>query len=66
MRAQHVHKQRALGEATVPTKIGLEKRTNPFLRVDTSDEIRSRVGVVLGDSDADAFAKVRRAKDAFR
>lgn len=65
-RVQHVHDQRARGEATVPTKIGLEKRTNPFLRVDSSDEIRSRVGVLPGDSDAEAFAKVRLAKDNFR
>ena len=66
MRAQLVREQRARGEATVPTTIGLEKRTNPFLRVDTSDEIRSLVGVFPGDSDADAFAKVRQAKDKFR
>ena len=66
MRAQQVHDQRARGEATVPTKIGMEKRTNPFLRVDSSDEIRSRIGVLPGDSEADAFAKVRLAKDTFR
>jgi len=61
-----VKEQRARGEPTVPTQIGLEKLTNPFLRVDISEEIRAKVGVTPGDSDADAFAKVRRAKDNFR
>ena len=41
---------RAAGEATVPTQIGLERATNPFLRAD----------------DADAFAKLRERKDNFR
>jgi hydroxyacylglutathione hydrolase len=45
--------------------MGLEKKTNPFLRVDISEEIRSKCGVVEGDSDAEAFAKVRKAKDSF-
>jgi Hydroxyacylglutathione hydrolase C-terminus len=45
--------------------LGEEKKTNPFLRCDTSDEIRRNVGVVETDSDATAFGKVRRAKDKF-
>jgi len=57
---------RARDEPTVPSLLGLEKRTNPFLRCDLSDEIRANVGVKAGDSDSDAFAKVRRAKDNFR
>jgi hydroxyacylglutathione hydrolase len=61
-----VKELRARGEPTVPTQIGLEKLTNPFLRVDISEEIRAKVGVTPGDSDADAFAKVRLAKDNFR
>lgn len=58
--------QRSRGEPTVPTQLGLEKRTNPFLRVDVSEELRKNVGVTAGDSEADAFAKVRKAKDNFR
>jgi len=46
--------------------MGTEKKTNPFLRCDISEEIRANVGVSAVDTDADAFAKVRRAKDNFR
>lgn len=65
-RFEEVKEQRAQGKPTVPSLLGLEKRTNPFLRVDTSEEIRQNVGVTAGDSDADAFGKLRRAKDTFR
>ena len=65
-RMEEVKALREQGLPTVPTKLGHEKQTNPFLRVDTSEEIRSNVGVQPGDSEADAFAKVRKAKDAFR
>jgi hydroxyacylglutathione hydrolase len=41
---------RAAGEATVPTTIGLERATNPFVRAANADE----------------FAKLREAKDNFR
>ena len=49
-RMRAVDAARAAGEATVPTQIGLERATNPFLRAD----------------DADAFAKLRERKDNFR
>ncbi|GAX25988.1 hydroxyacylglutathione hydrolase [Fistulifera solaris] len=65
-RVKEIAAQRARGEPTVPSLLGLEKRTNPFLRCDVSDELRANVGVREGDSDAEAFAKVRRAKDTFR
>lgn len=65
-RFEKIKDQRSRGEPTVPTQIGLEKLTNPFLRVDISEEIRKSVGVTDGDSGADAFGKVRRAKDTFR
>lgn len=64
-RAKEVRELRAKGEATIPSLLGLEKKTNPFLRVDVSEEIRSNCGVVQEDDDATAFAKVRRAKDRF-
>jgi hydroxyacylglutathione hydrolase len=64
-RAAEVKAKRAKGEPTVPSKMGDEKKTNPFLRVDFSKEIRTNVGVSASDSEADAFAKVRRAKDKF-
>ncbi len=65
-RIAEVHDLRGRGEPTVPSLLGVEKKTNPFLRCDMSDEIRRNVGVVDGDSNADAFAKVRKAKDNFR
>ena len=65
-RAQEITSCRERGLPTVPSNLGLEKRTNPFLRCDISAEIRSNVGVASGDSDHDAFAKVRQAKDNFR
>jgi hydroxyacylglutathione hydrolase len=56
LRAQEVFAARARGEPTVPTRIGLEKAANPFLR---APELRP------GLEPADAFAEVRRAKDVF-
>lgn len=61
-----VKSKRARDEPTVPMLLGEEKKANPFLRVDISDEIRKNVGVVDGDSDATAFGKLRKAKDNFR
>lgn len=65
-RAQAIKEARSRGEPTVPSFLGVEKRTNPFLRCDLSEEIRQNVGVTASDTDADAFGKVRRAKDMFR
>ncbi len=49
-RAEQVFAARERGEPTVPTRIGLEKAANPFLRA----------------GGAEAFAEVRHAKDVFR
>ena len=49
---------------TVPTTIGLEKRTNPFLRVNEA-EVRRELGFDAAASDAEVFAKVRAMKDSF-
>ena len=65
-RAKEIMEMRERGEPTVPSTIGEEKRTNPFVRVDISEEIRKNVGVTSTDTDDDAFAKVRSAKDNFR
>jgi hydroxyacylglutathione hydrolase len=64
-RLAEVKELRAKDQPTIPTWIGQEKKTNPFLRVDVSPEIRSKCGISEGESDAHAFAKVRRAKDTF-
>ena len=65
-RWKEVQDKRSRGEPTVPSTMGDEKKTNPFLRCDISEEIRKNVGVSGADSDADAFGKVRKAKDNFR
>lgn len=61
-----IKEKRSKGLPTVPTIMKEEKEANPFLRCDISEEIRQNVGVGAGDSDAQAFAKVRKAKDGFR
>jgi hydroxyacylglutathione hydrolase len=61
-RAEAVFAARERGEPTVPTTIGLEKATNPFLR---APRLAARVGAA-GEPDAQAFAAVRQAKDVFK
>jgi hydroxyacylglutathione hydrolase len=61
-RAAEVFAARERGEATVPTTIGLEKATNPFLRAPL---LAAKVGKV-GAPDYEVFGAVRAAKDAFR
>lgn len=55
---------RARGEATVPSLLGEEKQTNPFLRADLAG-VQKAVGMV-GQDPALVFAEVRHRKDVFR
>jgi len=61
-RAEAIFAARERGEWTVPTTIGVEKATNPFLRAPV---LAGRMGVG-GESDSRAFAAVRSAKDNFQ
>ena len=61
-----VRSKRERDEPTIPTLLGEEKKTNPFLRVDFSEEIRKSIGVASTDTAAQAFGKLRKAKDNFR
>ena len=67
-RSRKVDAMRAANVPTVPTTMGEEKATNPFLRP-MSDEIRSMVG--LGGSNTaeadlvEVFARTRTLKDQF-
>jgi hydroxyacylglutathione hydrolase len=54
---------RAKDEPTVPSNLGEEKATNPFLRAGLP-EVKS-VLHLDGESDAAVFAEIRRRKDAF-
>jgi hydroxyacylglutathione hydrolase len=62
-RAKEVDELRARGAPTLPTTIGLELATNPFLRAD-DPAIRSRLGLDRA-TDAEVFAEIRRRKDSF-
>ena len=61
-RTEQIFAQRQRGEPTVPTTIGLEKATNPFLR---APRLAARVGAA-GKPDYAAFGAVRSAKDNFK
>jgi hydroxyacylglutathione hydrolase len=61
-RAEQVFAARERGEATVPTTIGLEKATNPFLRAPL---LAASVGA-QGAPDDQVFGAVRAAKDNFK
>ena len=63
-RAAEVDADRAAGFATVPSLLGDEKRTNPFLRP-FDRQIRKELGVSEDASDAEAFTAIRKHKDRF-
>ncbi len=62
-RMAEVTRLRAAGQPTVPSTIGLEKATNPFLRPD-SPEIRAMLGLAAAP-DVEVLAETRRKKDRF-
>jgi hydroxyacylglutathione hydrolase len=63
MRMDEVRAMRAQGLPTVPSAMGLEKRTNPFLRA-FSAEIRKNLGMDTA-TDVAVFAEMRKRKDSF-
>jgi hydroxyacylglutathione hydrolase len=64
-RQQVVQQQRAKGQATVPSTLGEEKATNPFLRFDQAEIIRGAEGFTGRklNTEAEVFAAVRYWKD---
>lgn len=60
-RAEEVFRLREAGKVTLPTTIGQEKRTNPFLRADDA-AIASRLGMA-GKSADEVFAELRERKN---
>lgn len=62
-RAKEIEKLRAAGKPTVPSTIGLEKATNPFLRPG-SEDLQETIGLKGADL-VDVFAETRRRKDSF-
>jgi hydroxyacylglutathione hydrolase len=63
LRAAEVQKMRDAGRLTIPVSLGMEKRTNPFLRAD-APELAKAMGLPPGDPVA-VFAALRKAKDNF-
>jgi len=62
-RAAEVDRLRAAGLPTIPTTIGRERQTNPFLRPD-SPGLQATLGL-SGASLVDVFAETRRRRDGF-
>lgn len=62
-RVADVTRLRAASQPTIPSTIGLEKATNPFLRP-ASAELRATLGMA-GAADADVLGETRRRKDRF-
>jgi hydroxyacylglutathione hydrolase len=63
-RMAEVRALRAKDLPTLPSNMGLEKKTNPFLRAE-SPELRRSLGVETGEN-VEVFAEARRQKDVFR
>ncbi len=64
MRATEVENLRAKGKMTLPTTIGDELKTNPFLRCN-SPEIRAALNMVAA-TDEQVFVELRTRKNNFR
>lgn len=61
LRMAEVEKLRAAGEATLPTTIALEKKTNPFFRAN-DPAVQQTLGMT-GAAPADVFAELRERKN---
>ena len=65
-KAARVAEQRKRGEPSVPSTLGSERLTNPFLRCDSAELVHAVAARLSGDrSPAAILGAVRAAKDAF-
>lgn len=62
-RVREIEAARAAGRFTIPTTIGLEKETNPFLR--PNDPAIRRTLLMETKSNEEVFAEIRKRKDNF-
>jgi hydroxyacylglutathione hydrolase len=62
-RVEEVARLRAAGLPTIPSTLGAERATNPFLRP-SSGELQATIGL-SGAAEVAVFAKTRALKDAF-
>lgn len=66
-KAERVRALRAQGKPTVPSTIGEERLTNPFMRVGSPEILQSVARDLTGDKSPQAIlGAVRRAKDEYR
>lgn len=65
IRAAEVKRMREAGKFTIPVSLGMEKRTNPFLRADRP-EIARAMGLEEDTRPPNVFAALRAAKDSFK
>ena len=63
VRMKDVQASRSQSQPTIPSTMGLEKKTNPFLRPDSA-EIRNMLGMEGADNVA-VFGELRKRKDSF-
>ena len=62
-RSKEIDELRAKGLPTVPTTIGLERETNPFVRP-MSENLQATIGLSGADF-VSVFAETRKRKDNF-
>ena len=62
-RVKIIEALRNKGLPTIPTKLGLELKTNPFLRA-SNLEIRKNLNMIK-ETDSEVFEKIRLLKDNF-
>ncbi|MEM9683402.1 MAG: hydroxyacylglutathione hydrolase C-terminal domain-containing protein, partial [Pseudomonadota bacterium] len=62
-RSKEIDELRGKGLPTVPTTIGLERATNPFVRP-MSENLQATIGLT-GDDLVAVFAETRKRKDNF-
>ena len=62
-RSKEIDALRAAGKPTVPSTIGIEKETNPFLRP-MSPDLQANLNMTGGEL-VEVFAETRRRKDNF-
>ncbi|WP_417307602.1 hydroxyacylglutathione hydrolase [Devosia sp.] len=65
VRAAEVKRMRASDQFTIPVTLGMEKATNPFLRVDKPAIVRA-MGMQPDADPAAVFGALRKAKDDFK
>ena len=63
-RAAKIDRLRAEGKPTVPSTLAEERATNPFLRADASENLKTTLGLE-GAGAVEVFAETRRRKDRF-